>query len=48
MVLYVARTFLGAPSEAEERHDGTACCDAKLAHFFITFAELRKMDQNVK
>jgi len=35
MVLFVARTFLSAPTEAEKRHDGTACCTAKVRHFFL-------------
>jgi hypothetical protein len=35
MVLFVARTFLGALTEAEEHHDGTACCTAKIRLFFL-------------
>jgi hypothetical protein len=35
MVLFVARTFLSALSEAEERNDGTACCPAKIRQIFL-------------
>jgi hypothetical protein len=35
MVLCVVRTFLSALSIDRERHDGTACCTAKIRQIFL-------------